>query len=464
MAEIKSHQFYEQSPLLGARSGQDAIDRANETSSRRRMAEKLLESSSGFRRIDHPLQGVAQMAQAGVGAYMQNQADKEHDARQAKYDKDYSSIVGGLRETRGEDSIRTPGVGNVSFPGSVQQKTEPIPGSMQRALEIAQGIDNPDIKLLRNDLTIAQYQNEQASLAAAAQRKQEEADYRRKKAIDAEYKEPPVDKFGGSHIVVDPNSSTGYSRVRINQAGEKQILGEAPAPRELFNPNAGQNEARYKATTERYNQATNNLTEADTVLADVQSMLDLVEKVDSGSFAETKLAMRKVSLALGLDVDVDSIADAEAMRSKGMDFVLQRIAKTKGAISEKEMKAFKEASAGIENTQAGNRMILELARKVAERLKFESNAVRDAWGQNQSITVYDLDNVRINARKEFNEQGGLSVEPATGEPATTSVVDPPPGSTVPIEQMDAVQLNKARRGATPEQRVRIGNRLTELGY
>mgnify|MGYP003112280005 CR=1 FL=1 len=188
MAKIKSHQFYQQSPLLQGRSGQEAIDRANETSSRRRMAEKLLESSSGFRRIDHPLQGVAQLAEAGIGAYLQNKADEENDARQAKYDKDYSSIVGGLRETRGEDSIRTPGVGNVSFPGSVQQKTEPIPGSMQRALEIAQNIDNPDIKLLRNDLTIAQYQNEQAALAAAARREQdlEDATLKQTRAMELE--------------------------------------------------------------------------------------------------------------------------------------------------------------------------------------------------------------------------------------------------------------------------------------
>jgi|TARA_R110001583_G_scaffold81093_1_gene216818 hypothetical protein len=176
MAKIKSHQFYQQSPLLGARSGQEAIDRANETSSRRRMAEKLLEGSSGPRRIGHWTQGLAQLAESGIGAYLQNKADEEHDARQAKYDEDYSTIMRGFRDTRGEDSIRTPGVGNVSLPGSVQQKTEPIPGSMQRALEIAQGIDNPDTSGLLNDLTMAQYQNEQAALAAAAQRKQDLAD------------------------------------------------------------------------------------------------------------------------------------------------------------------------------------------------------------------------------------------------------------------------------------------------
>ena len=188
MAKIKPHQFYQQGPILQGRSGQEAIDRANETSSRRRMAERLLESSSGFRRIDHPLQGVAQMAQAGVGAYLQNQADEKHAARQDKYNQDMSKIYGGFQDTRGEDSIRTPGVGNVSFTGSVQQKTEPAPGSMKRALEIGRSIDNPDTSGFLNDLTISQYQNKQAALAAAAQRTQdlEDATLKQTRAMELE--------------------------------------------------------------------------------------------------------------------------------------------------------------------------------------------------------------------------------------------------------------------------------------
>ena len=180
MAKIKSHQFYQQSPLLQGRSGQEAIDRANETSSRRRMAEKLLESSSGFRRIDHPLQGFAQLAEAGIGAYLQNQADEEHDARQAKYDEDYSSIVGGLRDTPG---VRTPEAGYPNFAAAKN-----VPGSMQRALEIAQRINNPDTYGILNNLTEAQYQNKQAASAAAAQRTQDldDATSKHNRAIELE--------------------------------------------------------------------------------------------------------------------------------------------------------------------------------------------------------------------------------------------------------------------------------------
>ena len=109
-------------------------------------------------------------------------------------------------------------------------------------------------------------------------------------------------------------------------------------------------------------------------------------------------------------MDLVGIATAETMKSKGMDFVLQRISKTKGSISEKEMKAFKEASAGLANTQKGNRMILALAKKVAARLKFSSEAVRAAWGKDPSISVYDLDNVEIKAREEWDKKfGGMSV-------------------------------------------------------
>ena len=217
MAEIKYHQFYEPSPLLQPRGGQEAIDRANETSSRRRMAEKLLEGSSGPRRIGHWTQGLAQLAESGIGAYLQNQADEEHAARQDKYNKDYFSIMGG----------DAPGDRSSYLPDEAESPSWSIKDALERGLEI----NNPDTFRLLNDLRMSQYQSEQEALAAAAQRAQAEDDYRRKKAIDAEYKEPPVDKFGGSHIVVDPNSSTGYSRVRINQAGDIQTLGDAPAPR-----------------------------------------------------------------------------------------------------------------------------------------------------------------------------------------------------------------------------------------
>ena len=81
MAKIKSHPFYGQGPIID----QKAIDK---TDSRRRMAEELLESSKGVQNIDHPMQGVAQLAKAGVGAYLENKSNEEQAARQDKYNSD----------------------------------------------------------------------------------------------------------------------------------------------------------------------------------------------------------------------------------------------------------------------------------------------------------------------------------------------------------------------------------------
>ena len=134
-------------------------------------------------------------------------------------------------------------------------------------------------------------------------------------------------------------------------------------------------------------------------------MLDLVNSgVNTGSLAEAKLGLKKLLLASGItdmDADLDAIADAETMSSKGMDFILQRIAKTKGAISEKEMKAFEKASPGLKNTPEGNRRILALVNKIADRQRFEAEAVRKAYSNNPNISIVGLDDARIAARKKF---------------------------------------------------------------
>jgi hypothetical protein len=177
-----------------------------------------------------------------------------------------------------------------------------------------------------------------------------------------------------------------------------------------FDPDAGVK----KVTFGRYESATSAIDEADKVLDDVNSMLSLVNKADTGTFVESKLALKKAALAMGFSVNEKEIATLEAMKSKGMDFILQRISKTKGAISEKEMNAFKEASASVANTPEGNRMILALSSRVAERMKAEAEAVRAAYGANPRISIKDIDDVKIKARRDFGE---LTAHTATKNPA-----------------------------------------------
>ena len=181
----------------------------------------------------------------------------------------------------------------------------------------------------------------------------------------------------------------------------KSALEKMKSRAQYFDPDQHQKRADYESSAQRYETATNQINEADDVLASVQQMQSLIDGVDTGTFAETKLGLRKIFAATGMNIDPASIATAEAIKSKGMDFILARIQKTKGAISEKEMNAFKAASAGLHNTPEGNRMILELTQKVTERLKFEANAVRDAYRKNRMIGKVALDDIRIKARKQF---------------------------------------------------------------
>jgi hypothetical protein len=370
----------------------------------------------------NPVQNLSKMGQALLGAKVDALSRKREDAALASLDaretNRKNAMAAAIQASAKPPIAAVPGqAATVEQPGyEAQLAVPPQPGRLGGNDAMIASLLGNDPLTQRDTSDFTQEailrRNAQRQAAAAADlawtRKME--GFRTKAEIEAEFKDPEIDKFGTSFVVADPNSSTGFSRQRKNQGGDVDILGEAPAPRALFDPDAQKKAAKFKATSARYDKATDNLNEADVVLADVQSMLDLVGKVDSGSFAETKLAMKKFALAVGFDMDLVGIANAEAMRSKGMDFVLQRIAKTKGAISEKEMKAFKEASAGIENTPEGNRMILALAQKVSARLKFESEAVRDAWGNNPSIDVYDIDNVGINARKEWNKKfDGMSV-------------------------------------------------------
>ena len=96
MAKIKSHQFYGQGPIID----QKAIDK---TDSRRRMAEELLGSSKGVQNIDHWTQGAAQLAKAGVGAYLENKSNEEQAARQDKYNADRLAF---LKKTGGMEWLK----------------------------------------------------------------------------------------------------------------------------------------------------------------------------------------------------------------------------------------------------------------------------------------------------------------------------------------------------------------------
>jgi hypothetical protein len=263
-------------------------------------------------------------------------------------------------------------------------------------------------------LTHDEYRQRQIREAAELKRSRGMEDYEKKKSIEARYREQKIDKYGTPFVVADKNSSTGYSRVQINQAGAKRILGEVAPPTKVFDPEAEQKKSLFGGREKRYDVSMAKLNEADEIIGNVNQMWNLVQNVDSGSLAEWTLEFKKFSNNFGFTFDRTDIANAEAMRSKGMDFILQRIQKTKGAISEKEMTAFKQASASLANTKEGNEMILNLSRSVAERMKAEAEAVREAYSKNPNMGRKELDDAMLKARKIYGPLWTPPMKPPKG--------------------------------------------------
>ena len=97
--------------------------------------------------------------------------------------------------------------------------------------------------------------------------------------------------------------------------------------------------------------------------ANTIQMENLLDKVYTGWGSEAALEAEKLLELFGVKTSAPA---KEAFRSLAMNQILGFVANTKGAISDKEMEAFKAASPSLSNTKAGNKLILKVARKEAE--------------------------------------------------------------------------------------------------
>jgi len=96
-----------------------------------------------------------------------------------------------------------------------------------------------------------------------------------------------------------------------------------------------------------------------------QSLGFLNEGLYTGTGSETINKLKKIGVAFGM-VDPGATATAEQFRVNSMKAIMAWVQKTKGAISEAEMKLFADASEGLSRTVAGNKLILLTAKSLAE--------------------------------------------------------------------------------------------------
>tara|TARA_R110000737_G_scaffold95875_1_gene129980 strand:+ start:130 stop:1236 length:1107 start_codon:yes stop_codon:yes gene_type:complete len=195
------------------------------------------------------------------------------------------------------------------------------------------------------------------------------------------------------------NSDLANGFINEEEADARKAKLNAVNP--AFDTDAASKGMMAKASMARFDQARVRLGESRKTLNRIEQMYSLVGRVDSGSLAEVKLKAQKLAKAFGMSIDTESVADAEAMQSVGMAFILDLVSQTKGAISEKEMDAFKAASAGLQNTPDGNKKILAMAQRMAEGDQFVEQRISDALRKNPRMTVFQLAEVEDKAIKEF---------------------------------------------------------------
>jgi nucleoside 2-deoxyribosyltransferase len=349
--------------------------------------------------------GYSGIEEDGEGQYLSDEAQREFYTEEAdRVRKAYET-----GEPAGADLVRQQAkAGEYNMPTQSNWLAEQF-GAKPRKGRMGDRSSDLMMKILLGDQS-----KTDAAEAAELKRSQGIKDYENQKRIDAKYKEQKIDKYGTPFVVADKNSSTGYSRVQINQAGAKRTLGEAASPTKVFDPDAARKKSLFSGRETRYDVSMAKLNEADEIIGNVNQMWNLVQNVDSGSLAEWGLELKKFANNFKFTFDKIDIANAEAMRSKGMDFILQRIQKTKGAISEKEMAAFKQASASLANTKEGNEMILNLSRSVAERMKAEAGAVREAYSKNPNMGRKELDDAMLKARKDYGPLWTPPIKPPKG--------------------------------------------------
>lgn len=111
---------------------------------------------------------------------------------------------------------------------------------------------------------------------------------------------------------------------------------------------------------------------SDQTLGKIQAMRAANKKFTTGATAGVKLAVGKGLRAVGAP-DPFNTPYGEALNAFNMDFVMDWVAQSKGAISDREMEGFTKASPGMINTQPGNELILDSMEAVELRKKEKIN-------------------------------------------------------------------------------------------
>jgi len=160
--------------------------------------------------------------------------------------------------------------------------------------------------------------------------------------------------------------------LRSRNGMQKSIEELPPTPPAPPAPETEVDKQRAKALSNRMTELATNADLASAALDNIQQGMILAERIGPENFGkgqEATMGLRQLaaSFAPGF-VDTKALSAQEALQQITVAFTLANTAKTKGAISDSEMRLFREASPYLGQTYEGFMMALDLQRRAAEKV------------------------------------------------------------------------------------------------
>ena len=193
------------------------------------------------------------------------------------------------------------------------------------------------------------------------------------------------------------------TKVEVDVRNEAEQKGS-----ESFFEGRGQNFDKYVTTTE------NNALAADIDNQSLNRFEQLASMVETGNLANFQKELLNWANSLGLDlsgVNLEKLGGLDALNSVAGRFVMQQVAKTKGAVSDREMAYFMKISSNISNSPLGNQLIINMARQMNDRAIAENDLLTtfldEQYVEDPTQTAYALQLKWKKIQRDFREKNQL---------------------------------------------------------
>lgn len=404
-------------------SGQSPIFSQQMNDPRAGLAQALIQGGTQATPVNSPLEGVGRLASALGGAWMAKQQRAEQEAKKAAAASTLSQAIAGYNAPEivpgppvldlGSGDQGDTGVGFGAGEGTAEQptfdQTERQLTPDEKASRLVQALaSNPDLAPVAANIQLtqamAQQDAQRKAEAAAAAREQELRDKKVRPATPEEYAARNIDP---NQYMLEVDAFGNFTPTKISDVlspkAEAQKARLAAAGRPETNINTGD-----KPTDKRLITLLDENDEIGRRIQRLSSMQELSANAPTGLGAEFKAWGTRLADTMGLDVNMDDVQTLEQFRVAQMDFVMDRISGTKGAVSEKEMRAFEEAGPNIANTPLGNVIISKVMRAQAER-EYALNEV-EAEALEQTGSVVEARKKRAQVREQLMREPILAEE------------------------------------------------------